>query len=284
MGGGILNNNIISSQDNDVLSFTKTLQSQKNIKNQNILKDINISTNQETSKLSNFFAFSLIELSIVLIIIGLLVAGITGGQSLIKSAKLRAFMNELSGYKQAVYTFYASKGRLPGDLNNLGTMGRSSGQTYTSSSFPAPYNTTVPNEYSAPFIDLYLEKIIDFKPSETKLADYSGTALPRSKIYKNSHYLFHDLSATYYPSYFIYSPKFNSPYLRLYIPSADISNIASDFKFVDQKMDDGIYNSGTIRTYCYASGKSWGEASYDDVINDKGNTQQCSSFWYNMGF
>ena len=34
--------------------------------------------------------FSLIELSIVLIIMGLLIAGVTGGASLIKSAQLRS--------------------------------------------------------------------------------------------------------------------------------------------------------------------------------------------------
>ena len=53
----------------------------------------------------NILAFSLIELSIVLIIIGLLVAGITGGASLIESAKVKAFYNSLSQYKQALYTF-----------------------------------------------------------------------------------------------------------------------------------------------------------------------------------
>ena len=55
--------------------------------------------------MNNNKAFSLIELSIVLIIIGLLVAGITGGQSLIESAKIKAFMNEMDGYKQAVFAF-----------------------------------------------------------------------------------------------------------------------------------------------------------------------------------
>lgn len=64
------------------------------------------------------YGFSLIELSIVLIIIGLLVAGITGGASLIESAKIRNFINEITGYNQAVSIFYAAKGRLPGDANN----------------------------------------------------------------------------------------------------------------------------------------------------------------------
>ena len=49
-------------------------------------------------------------------------------------------------------------------------------------------------------------------------------------------------------------------------------------------MDDGVYNGGFVRTYCTSSGKNSGYVSYDDVINDKGNTKQCSSFWYNMGF
>ena len=60
-------------------------------------------------------AFSLIELSIVLIIIGLLIAGITGGASLISNSTLRAVMGEARGYAVAVNSFYAQYNALPGD-------------------------------------------------------------------------------------------------------------------------------------------------------------------------
>ena len=259
------NNNFNSSQNNSSLSFLKT---SKTIKNYKII---------------NFLAFSLIELSIVLIIIGLLVAGITGGQSLIKSAKLRAFMNELNGYKQAVSSFYVAKDRLPGDLNNLGIIGRDSGQTYTTSSFSEPYNKVAPNVYSAPFIDLYLEKIIDFKPSETNPTGGAGIGYPYSKIYKKSYYYFINYTSAGSSTYYTNAIKINSPYLRLNVSSTDRPNTASDFKIIDQKMDDGLYNNGTIRAECYTSKKGW-SASYDDVINDKGNATQCDWFIYNMGF
>ena len=62
-------------------------------------------------------AFSLIELSIVLIIIGLLIAGITGGASLIKSSELRSVMGEARGYAVAVNAFYTQFNALPGDYN-----------------------------------------------------------------------------------------------------------------------------------------------------------------------
>ena len=61
-------------------------------------------------------AFSLIELSIVLIIIGLLIAGVTGGASLIKSSQLRSVMGEARGYAVAVNAFYSQFNGLPGDF------------------------------------------------------------------------------------------------------------------------------------------------------------------------
>lgn len=66
-------------------------------------------------------AFSLIELSIVLIIIGLLIAGITGGASLIKSSELRSIMGEARGYAVSVNSFFTQYDQYPGDASvNVG--------------------------------------------------------------------------------------------------------------------------------------------------------------------
>jgi prepilin-type N-terminal cleavage/methylation domain-containing protein len=61
--------------------------------------------------------FTLLELSIVLVIIGLIIGGVTVGQELVKQAELRNMTNALSSYKQAVYTFQLKYNALPGDFN-----------------------------------------------------------------------------------------------------------------------------------------------------------------------
>jgi prepilin-type N-terminal cleavage/methylation domain-containing protein len=73
-------------------------------------------------------AFSLIELSIVLIIIGLLIAGVTGGASLIKSSELRSAISEARGYAVAVNGFYSQYNELPGDYD-VAIGGSSAGTT-----------------------------------------------------------------------------------------------------------------------------------------------------------
>jgi prepilin-type N-terminal cleavage/methylation domain-containing protein len=70
-------------------------------------------------------AFSLIELSIVLIIIGLLIAGITGGASLIKSSELRSIMSEARSYAVSVNSFFTQYDRYPGDSDiSVGSNGK----------------------------------------------------------------------------------------------------------------------------------------------------------------
>jgi prepilin-type N-terminal cleavage/methylation domain-containing protein len=61
--------------------------------------------------------FTLIELSIVLVVIGLIVGGILVGQSLINAAGVRATITQIEKYNTAANTFREKYGFLPGDIN-----------------------------------------------------------------------------------------------------------------------------------------------------------------------
>lgn len=63
-------------------------------------------------------AFSLVELSIVLVILGLLTGGILSGQSLINAAELRAVTTEFQTFQTATNTFQDKYFSLPGDMIN----------------------------------------------------------------------------------------------------------------------------------------------------------------------
>lgn len=62
--------------------------------------------------------FSLVELSIVLVILGLLTGGILGGQALIRAAEMRSINTELEQWKTAVNIFNQKYMALPGDMRN----------------------------------------------------------------------------------------------------------------------------------------------------------------------
>ena len=63
-------------------------------------------------------AFSLVELSIVLVILGLLVGGVLSGQSLIRASELRAATAEYQRYYTAAQAFRDKYFAIPGDFNN----------------------------------------------------------------------------------------------------------------------------------------------------------------------
>jgi prepilin-type N-terminal cleavage/methylation domain-containing protein len=62
--------------------------------------------------------FTLVELSIVLVIIGLIVGGVVGGQSLVKSAKLNKVISDIDTIKTATTAFELQYDALPGDMVN----------------------------------------------------------------------------------------------------------------------------------------------------------------------
>ncbi len=62
--------------------------------------------------------FSLVELSIVLVILGLLTGGILAGQSLIRASQLRAVTMEYQRFLTAIHTFRDEYFAIPGDMKN----------------------------------------------------------------------------------------------------------------------------------------------------------------------
>lgn len=62
--------------------------------------------------------FSLVELSIVLVILGLLTGGILAGQSLIRASELRSISSDLSRYTTALQSFRDRYLAIPGDMAN----------------------------------------------------------------------------------------------------------------------------------------------------------------------
>lgn len=67
--------------------------------------------------------FSLVELSIVLVILGLLTGGILAGQSLIRAAELRAVNTEFQRYSAAISSFRDKYFALPGDFTKASGTG-----------------------------------------------------------------------------------------------------------------------------------------------------------------
>ncbi len=62
--------------------------------------------------------FTLVEMAIVLIIIGLILGGVFKGQALIDSARVRSLSTDVSGIRTAWYSFQERYRSIPGDFSN----------------------------------------------------------------------------------------------------------------------------------------------------------------------
>lgn len=61
--------------------------------------------------------FTLVELAIVIVIIGLVVGGVVGGQSLIRSSENLSIINDLQKIETSSRAFFLEYGKLPGDFD-----------------------------------------------------------------------------------------------------------------------------------------------------------------------
>ena len=203
---------------------------------------------------------------------GLLVAGVTGGQSLIEAAKIRGVINEMENIKRAVNAYYIKKGRLPGDPDEVGQIAGKCG--YYNYSDCAGYgrakseyfvdDLSYPEHVDAmniPFYEMNEEGILDYNLDNEGFFPYwDRNKLIRtktSKIIKSAVYIF-----TYIGSndtdMELPGDMFDKNILQLrdgYI------YLKIDFvEGLDKKIDDGLLNSGNITGDCLYNAESYEDA------------------------
>lgn len=199
-------------------------------------------------------AFSLIELSIVLIIIGLLIAGVTGGASLIKSSELRSVMSEARSFATSVNGFYNQFNYLPGDYGTA-IGGSSAGDA---DGTIENYNDAT-NETRAAWFQMKGAGIIDSATISATIATTAlasvpvvttfGTNLPASKI-RSAGWDF-DYNTTNTQNVVVLTGAIGVGTATNSLTNGTVTSTAAispvDALSIDAKIDDGVANTGKIR-------------------------------------
>ncbi|VAW47579.1 hypothetical protein MNBD_GAMMA03-1333 [hydrothermal vent metagenome] len=74
----------------------------------------------ETNNTQNQKGFTLVEIAIVLVIIGLLLGGVLKGQELITNSKIKSVASDFDGIATAYYAYRDRTGEVPGDSDKDG--------------------------------------------------------------------------------------------------------------------------------------------------------------------
>ena len=160
--------------------------------------------------------FTLVEIAIVMVIIGLLIGGVLKGQGMIQNAKVKSVVKQADELRAAIMGFYDKFGVYPGDENlaaipmGTDTEGDGDGQMENNA------------ERFGVFVDLVLADLLD--------GSYNGTSdLPR-----------HAFGDEVFVAWVDPGPG-NARHCIVY------NNLPAEVCMeIDQKYDDGVYNTGSI--------------------------------------
>ncbi len=101
--------------------------------------------------------FTLIEMAILLVIIGLILGAVLKGQELIGNAKVKKLQQQyINGLDGFIWGFYDRKGRFPGDCNNNGLIG-----------YALPNGPANPNPYAVTAVSTNTNPTADYCATPT---------------------------------------------------------------------------------------------------------------------
>ena len=203
--------------------------------------------------------FTLIELSIVIVIIGLIVAGIVGGQAIVQQSKIRAQISDLKKYKLATNAFYLEYNATPGDFRSASSYwGGSSNGNGNGKIDGALDGATDPNSESLLFFNhLSLSEIIPetYDNSSTLGAGYPILKIAAGKGMTAGNHYGGNASGLQVTNQFQFKLglvlQIGQPDEPSNIDRNDDTGTASPvtYSMIDKKIDDGIALQGTFREY-----------------------------------
>lgn len=201
--------------------------------------------------------FTLVELAIVMVIIGVLIAGVLKGQEMIDNSKVTATVSQIKGFGAALNTFQDQYNAMPGDMLNPG--GRLPGCTAPPCSTAGNGNgvltdapgvaSTLGSENANFWTHLAAANLISGVSSNPAALNF-GTALPAAQLaggytvgYSNAGALTGMVTAVA-PRGGHYLVITNSTTSSVAAATAPL--LASQVARIDRKMDDGAPNTGII--------------------------------------
>jgi prepilin-type N-terminal cleavage/methylation domain-containing protein len=209
----------------------------------------------------NNYGFTLVELSIVLIVIALVIAGVLTGQTLIKNAKLISVYDDITKFTNAFSSFKDSYKALPGDLDaatafpNFQGAGsnRNDGIIQWTPAFSAGGNQA--SESILAWHHLFIAGLNDFNPifSASSVAlsviDETTRNIPASKIQGLGYLIFCDDTNGTSTALKIHAIQLAPPtWAGGGAPNGQGPGLSGeDSFFLDTKYDDGVPNNGSIR-------------------------------------
>lgn len=181
--------------------------------------------------------FTLVELSIVLIIIGLILGGVFKGQALIDSARVRAMSTDVSGIRTAWFSFQERYRSIPGDFSSARTQ-------IDSSALPGNGNGRIDDsqERAGVWQQLALAGFIagQYDGSQSAVGSATDLSCGPQTCPKNPY------NGYYKISYSAQAIETQSPTHEIYTGDQIPVNILSQLDF---KLDDGHASSGRFRVH-----------------------------------
>ncbi len=237
---------------------------------------------------NNKKGFTLVELSIVLVIIGLLIGGILAAQSMIETTKIQAFTRQVGQFDAAVVNFGDKFGGLPGDTSAFAVV---AGATQNNGIVEAAAAGTLTSEAAAFWNHLTLSGL----KREEGSGNYGtagiavGTDFPRAKIGSSGNGVLAFGEGT--PS--VLANLASAANMYIVADCSEMTTTTLDCKSglsgsqaiaIDAKMDDGVGTTGNVTGFDGADLATWTaltdgtEAAYT-----AGNTQDANILVVRMG-